>query len=251
MTLHVPAPRLLPLTIATLAALLAAKTVDLARFAMLSRHDSVSAMVAEARAAVADRSSAAPEPGTPAPGTQPNSIATPSIARTQSSATAAPAAAPSPAAPSTDSTGPPITDSERAILLELRQRRQQLDARDAALTARESILAAAEQKLEAQTEALAALQKKLQDLEDARQQREETGWQGLVKLYENMKPRDAATIFNDLDMPVLLSLLDRMKELKAAPILAAMSPDKARDVTAGLARMRTRREATGAAHPGG
>ena len=38
----------------------------------------------------------------------------------------------------------------------------------------------------------------------ARQQREDASWQGLVKLYESMKPRDAATIFNDLEMPVLL-----------------------------------------------
>ena len=50
-------------------------------------------------------------------------------------------------------------------------------------------------------EELGALQKKLQDLEAARQQREEAGWQGLVKLYETMKPRDAAVIFNDLQMP--------------------------------------------------
>ena len=93
---------------------------------------------------------------------------------------------------------PPISDGERAVLLDLRQRRQELDARDAALAARESILAAAEQKLTARVEELAALQKKLQDLEAARQQREEAGWQGLVKLYEDMKPRDAAVIFNDL-----------------------------------------------------
>ena len=109
------------------------------------------------------------------------------------------------------------------------------------------ILAAAEQKLEAQAQALTALQKKLQDLEDVRTQREEAGWQGLVKLYEDMKPRDAATIFNDLDMPVLLAVVDRMKEQKAAPILAAMNPDKARDVTTGLARLRTHRQAAGTA----
>ena len=53
-----------------------------------------------------------------------------------------------------------------------------------------------------------------------------------MKLYEAMKPRDAATIFNDLEMPVLLQVVDRMKEAKAAPVLAAMQPDKARDLTA-------------------
>ena len=33
-----------------------------------------------------------------------------------------------------------------------------------------------------------------------------------MKLYEAMKPRDAAAIFNDLDQPVLLQVVDRMKE---------------------------------------
>jgi flagellar motility protein MotE (MotC chaperone) len=37
-----------------------------------------------------------------------------------------------------------------------------------------------------------------------------------------------------------------MKEAKAAPVLAAMQPDKARELTAKLADMRTRRD-----NPGG
>ena len=110
------------------------------------------------------------------------------------------------------------------------------------LAARESVLAAAEQKLTARVAELQALQKKLEALEAARKDREDASWQGLVKLYEAMKPRDAATIFNDLDMPVLLQVVDRMKEAKAAPVLAAMQPDKARDLTAKLAQMRTRRD---------
>jgi flagellar motility protein MotE (MotC chaperone) len=223
MILHLPAPRLLPLTIAVLAVVLAVKTVDLVRHAASSLHSAPSGgMVSVALAAVPDKPQAA------APVAMPP--------------TAAPSVAPSP-----DAAGlPPISDGERAVLLDLRQRRQELDARDAALSVRESILAAAEQKITARVEELAALQKKLQDLEGARQQREEAGWQGLVKLYEAMKPRDAAVIFNDLQMPVLLALVDRMKETKAAPVLAAMNPDKARDVTAGLAQMRTRRETLGA-----
>ena len=83
------------------------------------------------------------------------------------------------------------------------------------------------------------MQKKLEYLDAAHKQREDAGWQGLVKVYETMKPKDAATIFNDLSMPVLLQVVDRMKDSKAALILAAMNPDKARDVTAELAQMRT------------
>ncbi len=137
---------------------------------------------------------------------------------------------------------PPVTDAERTVLLDLRQRRQELDARDTALAARESVLAAAEQKVSARVAELLVLQKKLESLDAARKEREDAGWQGLVKLYEAMKPRDAATIFNDLDMPVLLQVVDRMKEAKAAPVLAAMQPDKARELTAKLAQMRTRRD---------
>ena len=86
---------------------------------------------------------------------------------------------------------------------------------------------------------LQILQKKLEGLDTAQKQKEDAGWQGLVKLYEAMKPKDAATIFNDLSMPVLLQVLDRMKDSKAAAVMAAMNPDKARDVTADLAQLRT------------
>ena len=144
--------------------------------------------------------------------------------------------------PPDETAPPPVTDGERTVLLELRQRRQELDARDAALAARESVLAAAEQKLSARVAELQALQKKLEALDAARKEREDASWQGLVKVYEAMKPRDAATIFNDLEMPVLLQVVDRMKEAKAAPVLAAMQPDKARDLTAKLAQMRTQRD---------
>jgi flagellar motility protein MotE (MotC chaperone) len=143
---------------------------------------------------------------------------------------------------------PAVSDGERAVLLELRQRRQELDARDTALAAREATLAAAELRLTARVGELQSLQHKLEELEQTRQQREDTSWQGLVKLYESMKPRDAATIFNELDMQVLLGVVDRMKDAKAAPVLAAMQPDKARELTTKLAALRTKRAAVAQAN---
>ena len=127
------------------------------------------------------------------------------------------------------------------MLQELRQRRDELDRRDSEVAAKEAVLAAAERKLEARVDELQALQKRLEALDSSRQQREEAGWQGLVKTYEAMKPRDAAAIFNDLDMQVLLQVVDRMKEAKAAPVLAAMRVDKARELTDQLAQMRAKR----------
>ena len=133
-----------------------------------------------------------------------------------------------------------MTDAERAVLLDLRDRRQDLEAREATLASRESMLAAAETKLSERVEELQSLQKKLESLDSNHKQQEDVAWLGLVKVYETMKPRDAAVIFNDLGMQVLLSVVDRMKEAKAAAILAAMTPDKAREVTMQLALLRTK-----------
>ena len=209
MMLRFASPRLLPMTIFAMASLLAVKSAQLVR-------------------AAATTQDAAPKVVTPAEAATPAEHPLPPKAVTST--------APEDTAP------PPVTDAERTVLLELRQRHQELDARDAALATRESVLAAAEQKISARVAELQALQKKLEALDAARKEREDASWQGLVKLYEAMKPRDAATIFNDLEMPVLLQVVDRMKEAKAAPVLAAMQPDKARDLTARIAQMRTQRD---------
>lgn len=149
-----------------------------------------------------------------------------------------PAPAPTPPPPA-----PPVSDGERALLLDLRKRSAELDAREAALAQRDSVLAAAEARLTARLGQLDDLQTRLQALDATRRDRDEANWHGLVRLYENMKPRDAGAIFNDLDLPVLLPILDRMKEAKAAAVLAAMQPERARLVTTELAQFRARANA--------
>lgn len=125
--------------------------------------------------------------------------------------------APPPAeVPPATPTEQPISQAERSVLLELRQRREELDARETALRRRESLLAAAQQKLTERAEEMRALQSRLESLNRERRKLGDQSWQGLVKLYETMKPREAAAI------------------------LAAMDPDRARQVTQELARLRTR-----------
>ena len=133
-----------------------------------------------------------------------------------------------------------MTESEKAILLELRERRKELEARETAISTREATVSAAEKKVSARVDELQGLQKKLEALDAGSKVQDDNAWQGLVKVYEAMKPKEAAAIFNDMAEPVLLSVLGRMKETKAAAVLAAMPPDKARDVTTRLALSRTR-----------
>jgi flagellar motility protein MotE (MotC chaperone) len=227
-------PRLLPVTICVLALVLAWKSTSLVRSIIFSGQP---ALIAAALASGSDAPPPAPHTGEQ-PGAKPSQPAKPEqAAEKKSGGAATPKAAEKP--PAQDAV-PAVTDGERAVLLELRQRRQELDAREATLAGRESMLAAADMKLSARVGELQSLQKKLEGLDAAHQQQEENAWQGLVKVYETMKPRDAATIFNELGMPVLLSVVGRMKEGKASAVLAAMVPDKAREVTTQLAQFRTR-----------
>ncbi len=234
-------PRLLPMTIATLAALLMLKCGILLQAVVTHGGRSDSVMVGAANAASTERSPEAPAAAPAAPHPKPAADgAPPAAAQKPAADNAAPAAAQKPVAPSPASESPqPVSETERALLQDLRQRRQELDALAASVATRESVMTAAEQKLATRMAELQALQKKLEGLDSVQKQKVETGWQGLVKVYEAMKPKDAANIFNDLQMPVLLQVLDRMKDSKTAAVMAAMNPDRARDVTAELALMRT------------
>jgi flagellar motility protein MotE (MotC chaperone) len=138
---------------------------------------------------------------------------------------------------------PPLSPeqaAERALLENLRARRTEIEAREQAVATREMVLAATEKRLAERIEELAALQQRLESTERALSEREEAGWRQMVKLYEGMKPRDAAAIFEDLEMPVLLRIVERMGERKAAPVIAAMRPERARLLTTELARHRAR-----------
>ena len=55
-----------------------------------------------------------------------------------------------------------------------------------------------------------------------------------------MKPKAAAEIFNRLEIPVLLHVVERMKEAKSAVVLGKMNPAIAKRVTSELAKRKER-----------
>ena len=54
-----------------------------------------------------------------------------------------------------------------------------------------------------------------------------------------MKPKEAARLFNEMDMSLLVRVFEKMKESKSAPILALMDSAKATALTAELANKKT------------
>jgi flagellar motility protein MotE (MotC chaperone) len=54
-------------------------------------------------------------------------------------------------------------------------------------------------------------------------------------MYETMKPKDAAKIFDRLDLKVLIEVASQIKPQQMAAILAQMSPETAERLTVELA----------------
>lgn len=128
--------------------------------------------------------------------------------------------------------------SEVEILQDLAKRRDELDKRERSISQREALLKAASAEVDRKIAELTKLRSELEDLLNKQKTAEDERINSLVKIYENMKPKDAANIFNTLDMNVLLPVMAKISERKASPILAAMDPDKAREVTIKLAEQR-------------
>ena len=138
--------------------------------------------------------------------------------------------------PGEDPAGAGPTASEADVLESLATRREQLDARERDLDMREKLIAAAEKRVEERIVELKAIEANIEAMFGKRDEQEEAQPASLVKTYEAMKPAGAAQIFNTLEINVLLDVLSRIKPAKAAPILAAMNPERAQEVTVELAR---------------
>jgi flagellar motility protein MotE (MotC chaperone) len=98
----------------------------------------------------------------------------------------------------------------------------------------------AEARLDEQIGRLAELKVQLEALLKGLDDTEERKLARLVKIYETMKPKAAAEIFNRLETPVLLHVIERMKETKSAAVLGKMDPAIAKRITSELAKKKER-----------
>lgn len=131
-----------------------------------------------------------------------------------------------------------LTPAEIDLLQQLAERRQVLESREQEFELRTGLLAAAESRIDKKVEELKVLRETISGLIKTFDAQQDAKLLSLVKIYENMKPKEAAKIFEELDMDTLLEVAERMKERKLAPIMAKMHPEKARDMTVELSRLR-------------
>lgn len=127
--------------------------------------------------------------------------------------------------------------SEAAVLESLGKRRAELQNYEQELVLRSSLVDAAEKKVAERQATLQALEDQISALVDQRTALEAGQFAGIVTLYQNMKPKDAANIFNSLDMDVLLRVAQLMNPRKMSPILAAMDAARAQELTVRMAAL--------------
>jgi len=131
-----------------------------------------------------------------------------------------------------------LTPVEIELLQQLKERREVLESREQELTMRSGLLQAAETRIDRKVEELKSLRETISGLVKTVDEQQEAKLLSLVKIYEAMKPKDAARIFAELELNTLLDVAERMKERKLAAIMSKMNPEKAREVTVELRNLR-------------
>jgi flagellar motility protein MotE (MotC chaperone) len=129
-----------------------------------------------------------------------------------------------------------ISPSERAILERLQARRQELETRAREIDIRESLLKEAEKRIETKVGEMKAIEAKNAAINEQKAETENARLKGIVTMYENMKPKDAAKVFDRLEMPVLLEIASQIAPRKMSDIMGLMQPDAAERLTVELAR---------------
>lgn len=127
-------------------------------------------------------------------------------------------------------------DKDSDLYKQLVGRREQLDKRESDLSAREAMAKVAEQRIDQKVKELETLRTQVQTLLGQASAAQAAQIENLVKIYETMKPKEASRIFETLEMPVLLGVVQKMKPARVAAVLAEMDPQKAKDVTVALTK---------------
>lgn len=130
----------------------------------------------------------------------------------------------------------PVSASERAILERLQSRRQELEARAREIDIRESLLKAAEKRIESRVEELKGVESRISTATEQKSEADAARFKGIITMYEGMKPKDAAKVFDHLEMPVLIQIASQIAPRKMSDILGLMSTEAAERLTVELAR---------------
>lgn len=225
--------RFLPITIFAAALMLTVKMGEIWDGIDGAMQSGISVSVAQAQAP-----NMAPAPPPPPPAAPAAAPATAPAAAAEGEGKPAAAAPAEPVVPPLGEDPTLLTQAEIDLLQQLAERRETIEKREKQMEVQTGLLRAAESRIDKKVDELRKLQATIEKLIKTYDDQQDLKMQSLVKVYEAMKPKDAAQIFEQLDMTTLLAVAERMKERKLASVMSKMDPARAKEVTVELTRLR-------------
>jgi len=128
--------------------------------------------------------------------------------------------------------------SEIEILQKLAERRKQLEERERQIQMREDLLRASEGRITKRIDELKGLEDQIGTAAAAKEQAKSQELADLVKMYESMKAKDSARVFDKLDIGLLAEIARQMNPKKLGDVVAKMTPEQAEKLTVELANRR-------------
>jgi flagellar motility protein MotE (MotC chaperone) len=128
-----------------------------------------------------------------------------------------------------------LSQSEVEVLQALGARRQALDQRATQMETQDDLMTAAERRLDERLAQLHQLEGTVNTLLGHLDEAQETRLTSLVDVYQRMRAKDAANVFNGLDDTVMVQVASRMRQANLAEVMGHMTPDRARHLTQLLA----------------
>lgn len=122
-------------------------------------------------------------------------------------------------------------EAPEEVLRSLSRERELVAAQKEDIEKRKAELALAMERLEVEKASLTELKLSIEDLLARIESTKTEDLNRLIEFYKNMKPADAARIMDDLDIETTIMILGEMNPRLAAPILAKVSPVRARAVS--------------------
>lgn len=128
-----------------------------------------------------------------------------------------------------------LSAAEVQVLQALSARRVALDSRAEQYETQDELMLAAEQRLNERLAELRTLETHVNDLLGQLDEAQEQRLASLVDVYQRMRAKDAATVFDGLDDEVLVQVASRMRQANLAEVMGRMDPNRARQLTQMLA----------------
>lgn len=127
--------------------------------------------------------------------------------------------------------GPEDYEAAERVFQDMARERDRIQQEKEALMALKQSVAIQEQVLSQGKENLQATIKKLEAKQQEYIEERENSAAKLAKMYEAMKPAQAAPIMSALDLEIILDIMGRMKERQAAKVLAKMDAGLAAQIS--------------------